>query len=318
MIELIRYFRILFMSENLSRERLKDFCEDHIQRLTNNNPGGIFTGILTTVTAAYNAYFGDLSSESLNQAVQEGKTVAMQESRVALEKNLSENEKLIAYTYRNNAPVYEEFYPLGMTEYLRADLTTLQTITQRYLTVLTNHAADFTPAFVTEYTTRRTTFVNNRNAQMAAMGDVAAERSDLATTRPALAHRLTENLLTIALQYLGDETKADVYFDQAILNAAFSESARKVADTLDPGQTKHVFVVTQGDVRLIGRNDGLVTLNIGFKDTPDEPATLEDEMLKAGEESSSLSSQAGWTSEKKYLNITNNSDQAGSFVIEKI
>jgi hypothetical protein len=32
MIELAKYFRILFMSSKLSRERLKAFCEDHIQR----------------------------------------------------------------------------------------------------------------------------------------------------------------------------------------------------------------------------------------------------------------------------------------------
>src|SRR3989442_8566816 len=113
MIELIKYFRILFLSPKISQERLKLFCEKHIQQLTSNNPGGIFTPILTAVTNAYNAYYGDLASKSINRAVQEGLTVAMEASRAALVQNIRDNEKLIKYTYRNNMAVYEEFYPQG-------------------------------------------------------------------------------------------------------------------------------------------------------------------------------------------------------------
>ena len=83
MIELVKYFRILFLSVRISRERLKDFTESHILSLTAHNPGGIFTTILTNVTAAYNNYYGDLSSEAVNLAVQEGKTIAMKASRVS-------------------------------------------------------------------------------------------------------------------------------------------------------------------------------------------------------------------------------------------
>src|SRR4051812_5671208 len=116
MIDLAKYFRILFLSPRFSRERFKALCEDHIQRLNANNPGGIFTVILTAVTNLYNAFFGDMASESLNQAVKEGKTTAMNASRAALEKLISGMEKLIAYTYLNN---------------LDPDLPTFGTITLR-------------------------------------------------------------------------------------------------------------------------------------------------------------------------------------------
>jgi hypothetical protein len=243
MIELVKYFRILFLSKNLSRERLKDFCEDHIARLNANNPGGIFTPILTAITTAYNNYFGDLSSEALNQAVQEGKTIAMNNSRAALEKNISDNEKLIAYTYRNNPEIYEEFFPMGMKEYYDADLTTLETISLRFYNVFLSHAFDFPPAVIGENQMLQNTFVANRAEQMAAMSNVDAERSDLATTRPVLCQQLTVNLLTIALQYVGDESKADVYFDQTILNAAFKESERKVADDIDPQKQRQPDII---------------------------------------------------------------------------
>src|SRR6185295_16354611 len=144
MIELLKYFRILFLSVRISQERLKSFTEDHIQRLTANNPGGIFTTILTNVTNAYNAYYGDVASKSLNESVKEGKTIAMNESRSNLEKYISEGEKLIAYTYRTNKPFYEEFYPQGITEYYNADLANFETFVLRFKNVLASHAADFT------------------------------------------------------------------------------------------------------------------------------------------------------------------------------
>lgn len=319
MIELVKYFRILFMSVNISRERLKDFTESHIARLTANNPGGIFTTILANTVTAYNNYFGDLSSESLNLAVQEGKTIAMNQSRIELEKKLSDNEKLVAYTYRNNPEAYEEFYPLGLTEYQNADLSTLETISTRYLNVLMAHAGDFPPMFLPDYVIVQNTFVANRAAQNTAKGNVDAERSDLAASRPALALQLTKNLLTISLEYVGDESKADVYFDQSILNAAFRESATKIDADIDPGATQNVFSnITKPELELKGENKGTTTLYIGFKATPTEACTAADTVAAPGQMGSLTAAALGYSSTNKYLNITNAGGIMGSYVIEKI
>ena len=107
MIELIKYFRILFLSPKLSIEVIQDFTEDHIQRLLANNPGGIFSTILANVTAAYNNFFGDASSKNLNEAVQKSLTTTMMQNRTDLEKYISDGEKLIKYTYRTNTAKYK-------------------------------------------------------------------------------------------------------------------------------------------------------------------------------------------------------------------
>ncbi len=319
MIELIKFFRILFLSPKITNDRLKAFTEDHIQRLTTHNPGGIFTVILTAITTAYNNYFGDISSESLNKAVQEGKTVAMIESRKALEKNISDNEALVKYTYRANLPFYEEFYPLGLTEYYQADLSTFTTITQRYKEVLAAHAADFPAPFVEEFTALQEVFVVNRNAQLAAKGNVAGERSDIATTRPALAKQLTKNLLTIALQYAGDESKCDVYFDQTILDSAFRESDRKITAEINPGETQSTFDnITKGDLQLRFKNTGEGNLNYGFVQNSTDAIAATAHIVPAGQTITLSAAELGWTTVNKYLNITNNGEMAGSYTIEKI
>jgi hypothetical protein len=320
MIELVKYFRILFLSAKLSRDRLKDFTEDHIQRLTANNPGGIFTTILTAITSAYNSYFGDLASEELNLVVQKGMTTAMNESRTALEKQLSDNEGLVAYIYRNNKAMYELFYPQGMTEYYQASISHMGTISGRYKTALSNNSGDFDPQFITDYNTVQQTFIDNRAAQEGAKGNVSAERSDLQVSRPELCTQLTKNLLTIALQYVGDESKSDVYFNQAILNAAFKESDTRVESELDPGRDEVIFSnITKGTVDLMVENTGTVPLNFGFVASENIPLVNDpNSVVPAGKSTGSTAAEAGWTSEKKIFKVANFTGEEGSYIARKV
>lgn len=319
MIELVKFFRILFMSAQISREVLKAFTEDHIQRLTNHNPGGIFTAILTDVTTAYNNYYGDLASESLNLAVQQGKTIAMKQAREDLEKLISEDEKLINYTYRTSRDIYEEFFPLGMSEYYQADLSYFETITLRFKEVLASHAGDFDAGFVTAYNDAQALYKENRHAQSIAKGNVASERSDLATTRPALAAQLTKNVLTIALKYLPDETKCGVYFDQAMIDAAFRASDRKVTAEVDPGETQLVFDnIIKGELNLKIVNNGEQTINISFMASPTDHVPADIHPVGPGQTIMLSAAELGWTSTIRNLNVTNSSTEAVSYTVEKI
>lgn len=319
MTKFFKYFRVLFLSPQLSYSALQDFTEDHIQRLIANNPGGIFTTILTAVTAAYNAYFGDLASKQLNEAVQENKTAALNESRVNLLKLLSDNEKLVKYTYRNDLPVYQDFYPQGMTAYNRATIAELEILGTSYKDALTNHAADFTPAFITEYNTTFQIFKDNRAAQQLAKGAVSGERSDLGNTKAALAEQLTRNLLTIAAQYVGDATKADMYFNQQIIDEAFKKSERKVTNNLDPGETAMVFDnVSAPTTTLRVTNNSEDNFYAGFTDAPDKPVNQPENQVPAGHTFTKQAAEMGWTSVKKYLVVTNDSGIVVSYVVEKL
>jgi hypothetical protein len=316
MIELARYFKILFLSVRISRDRLRIFTEAHIQALTNNNPGGIFTAILTAVTNAYNAFFGDLASRSLNEAVKQAKTEARDISRENLQKNISENEALVKYTYRNTPAVYQEFYPFGVDEYHQADIAKFVIITERYKQALANHAADFTPVFVTAYNNLHTTFMSNFNSQLAAVGDIYTEISDLQTSRLTLATQLTKNLLTIALEYVGDESKADVYFRQDILDAAFKESERRVSNEINPGVTENAFEnVTTGDQNITVKNEGEGDLVIGFVSAIDGVPTSQ--VIAPGIEITKNAAEFGWTSINKFFNISNGGPLAGKYTASR-
>jgi hypothetical protein len=320
MIELVKYFRILFMSRNLTRQGLKAFTEDHIIRLTNNNPGGIFTAILTAITAAYNSFFGDLADETLNLTVRKSATTAMEESREALLKNISDNEGHVAYVYRNDIPKYELFYPNGITEYSDADLNELATISDRYKEVLSTHAGDFSTQFKDDFDAVQQAYIDNRAAQTGAKEAVTTERGELQITRAGLALQLTKNLLTIALQYVGDETKADTYFNQAILNEAFNKSKKRVENELDPGASEVVFDnITKATVSLMIENNGSEPLHFGFVADEKTPLINDPETaVQPGQEQGTSAGQAGWTSEKKILKVANFTTGTGSYIVRKV
>lgn len=215
--------------------------------------------------------------------------------------------------------MYEEFYPLGITEYLRSSVSELATLGERYLNILTVHAADFSAPFITAYTDLYNAYVAALDENSSVRSGVDTERSDLSTSRDALALQMTKNLLTIALQYAGNESKADIYFDQSILNVAFRESEKKVTGEIDPGLTQNVFDnITKGELQLRMKNDGEGVLNIAFKADEATPATETDAAIAPGQEVTLSAAELGFTTVNKYLNITNLGTLIGSYTVEKV
>jgi hypothetical protein len=316
MFELHKYFRILFLSHKISRERLQAFCEYHIIALTNHNPGGIFTTLLTDVTNAFTAYYGDLVSASTNEAVKQGKTIAMKAARAALEKNISDNERLVAYTYRSDVRGYEEFYPHGVFEYYQADITELEIITDRYKQVLASRVADFPLQFSTDFNTLQATFIANRQAQLGAMGKVSGERSDLVHSRAVLAKQLTKNLLVIAANFLGNDKACNIYFDTETLRAAFRENKRSLTDFINPAETQTLFNnIRKGALRITMKNEGEVPLYFGFTEAAESPVARI--KVEPGHTLNLAATELGWTSKIKFFNVTNTALEAGKFSVAK-
>lgn len=320
MLDLIKFFQILFTSPKISRERLKLFAEDHLARLTANNPGGIFGTILASLTAAYTAFAGNLADKSTLEAVLKGLTTTMEEKKAAVLKFIQDAENLIAYTYRNNTAFYEEFYPQGLTEYDNADLPSFETITQRFKNALAAHAGDFAAAFVLEYNTAHTAFTTARSNQLTGKGNLSGEGEQVGDTKLALAKQLTINVLTISLQYSGQEDKAAVYFDQSILDAAFANNSKAEGD-LDARETANCFSNTKKpdtQYRIKLNSEGVV--RIAFKATEDEAVAVTEgrEILSGQDWQLFTAADLGYSSELKFLNITNTGEVTTSFIIERV
>jgi len=217
MITLLRLVNDIFDDPKLSDDKLRTFGDDHIIRLANNNPGGIYDGLITATTNAYTSYYGSMTNEAVKEAVSEGFTINMNAKREAVLARLSKQQALVDYLFGEDSDTYQAFFPQGMTEYLREQLDNLTTILDRYL-VAAN--ANFTGAHAAEATDIAgliSAYKSARTAQRDAFSETDTLRTGRRETRKVLTLQLTRNILTLAIDFLENPDRFDDYYDVALL-----------------------------------------------------------------------------------------------------
>jgi hypothetical protein len=126
------YFTVIFDSPKISDDKLRKFAEIHLQRLSADNPGGVFTPLITATTAAYQAYFGAIVDEATRTAIQKGMTLKMNDALDAFLEAVRRQEGRIRADYGKESAEYTEFYPQGLMEYNQSTLANVEALMLRY------------------------------------------------------------------------------------------------------------------------------------------------------------------------------------------
>ena len=112
MIDIKVFFKSHFDTEFISDDNLRKFADIHLQRLTANNPGGIYTAIITDTGIVYLAFFGAIGNEAVKTAVKEGLTVELNIEINKFVKDVSQKEGLVRSLYGTGSGTYQEFFCL--------------------------------------------------------------------------------------------------------------------------------------------------------------------------------------------------------------
>ncbi|MGE0078445.1 MAG: carboxypeptidase-like regulatory domain-containing protein [Bacteroidales bacterium] len=225
MINLSTLFRNHFGAKCISDDKLKVFSEDHIQRLTANNEGGLFTTLITETTTAHNQYFGQISSEATGKALQKSQTKVVDDIMDSFKDEISRREGLIKSMFGKDSSTYIEFFPNGISEYRNARKANIETLIVRMATVAANHSAQVGEEFVKVFTDFQTSYTEARNSQMNQKGTVSAIKSNAKSTRSTLELQLVKNLHFIAYTFPGDEDRCGTFFDQSIVQIKQSSAS---------------------------------------------------------------------------------------------
>jgi hypothetical protein len=231
------FFKIVFLGSRISFENLRKFTEITIQRIATNNPGGIYTPILTALTNAYIAFFGNLTDEETKKALKEGSTITMNNALQAFILWVRTKEGIIKGTFGIGSAIYEEFYPHGLTEYTKLTLANAAVIMKRYVDVATIHTAELPAAFVTDVTTLRDHFTHARELQNNLIANVAEERIEKHGTREEVEIALMKCILFIAYNNVGNVEVVNLYFDQSFLKPS---NPKVYENDLGKGKTKNL------------------------------------------------------------------------------
>ena len=217
MINMETFFKNHFDTKEISDDNIRKFTEVHLQRLAAKNGGGEFTQMITDTTTAYTNYFGSITDEDTKFAVQQGLTLATNNAVENFKKAVSQKEGLVRATFGKDSAQYQEFFPLGITEYSKATLKNVEMLMQRFVTAANKYAVELGAALETEFQGYLTSYSTARTAQLLKIGEVADSKTDTSFKRDVVEDELMKNVHLIGAMFVGDINTSMDFFDQSFI-----------------------------------------------------------------------------------------------------
>ncbi len=299
MVNLVSYFKILFMLAEISEASVVRFFEDHLQRLIANNPGGKYTPLITALTSLLSTYKTSIDQRNLNQALQESETMTVDQFIAEFKALVSRKEGVIADIWDPADPIYQKFYPHGLDEYNRANKGNVVGFMTRFISACDLHREDLPDGFVTPFSILKTKYEPSRTSQLTLIGNTDGNRLNVIQKREAVAVQVTKNLLAIASDNLGHPEMVNVYFDQSIIRRPQHQNgAEPIPDVLDGVVAPESKVVVlhggfDANTSFHVVNTGSVIIKIYTANLPDDVVPSNARELAPGEEDDVLGSQLG-------------------------
>lgn len=260
----------LFDDKNFADYKLRGFSQDHLLRLSipANNPGGIYSTLITDTGSKFTAFFGAIDSELVQESINEGLTITTEETKAAAIAELSHLEGLVAFKFGKTSAIYQQFYPQGLSEYHDANLDQLPPLFNRYKTAANTHLLAGNPAEVAALIVKLDAYNNARNAQLTGFGTTSTLQAGRREDRKALTLQLTTNLLTIALNNLQNPDNYNNYYNPSYL--PLTEEATSISGLINTYAT--ITAVTEGVItqssNLTFYNNGTEGLIYSINDQP--------------------------------------------------
>jgi hypothetical protein len=238
MIRIETFFKNHFDTERISNDRFRNFVNDHINKLTaklNLAPNATLQQMLDDTLPFYNGFFGAINSEEIKFAVQQGRTIAVDNAWSNAHDFIRQKEGIVRGTWGKDSDVYQEFYPLGLEEYNQATNQNKITLLTRYEAAAISYQVDLGAAFVTQFTNLKTTWdtrFNIQRQQIALVKDAASQRE---TSRNPLELQMMRNMLGIAILFPGNVNMVNDFFNQSLLEYAQYDLPKE--GLVNPGET---------------------------------------------------------------------------------
>jgi len=217
MINMETFFKNHFNTDRISDENLRKFAEIHLQRMAAKNGGGAFTTMITDTTTAYGNYFGSINDEDTKFAVQQGLTIAMNNAVENFKKAISQKEGLVRGHFGKDSKEYQEFFPLGVTEYSKATLQNVEMLMQRFADAANRYTVELGAALATEFQGYLTAYQTARASQLLKIGEVVDSKTDTSFKRDDVENELMKNVHLIGAMYVGDINTCMDFFDQSFV-----------------------------------------------------------------------------------------------------
>ena len=237
MIDLSRFFENQFDARIISDDRLRSFTADHIQRMIANNTDGRYDPLIEPTKTFYDAYFNAIQTEDVRLTEKQAMTLTKDVNKTNFVKAIRQKEGIIRGTWGKQSPEYREFFPRGVAEYTRCTLANAENLMARIVNLSDKYKDVLGQAFVDLFTQLQNAFVTAREQQLQKSGKVSDLKQTTRGNREALTNQLTKNLLSLAIDSIGEPQRVTDFFDQRILRRNSRRSASPENETVSVNDT---------------------------------------------------------------------------------
>lgn len=323
MIDFAVYFKNHLDTEKVSDDSMNRFGQDCLSRLVSNNPGGIYTPLITATTAAYNNYATAMSSENYNSNVKEGSTLLVDQLKKQFIDLVAMKEGIIRGTFGKDAAQYQRFFPHGVDEYHQSTKANIQTLMAQFISGCGAYREQLPANFVVQFETLAASYKDARDLQLEHIGTVDGNKLDTAATRSILEIQLMTNLLTIAKNNIGKPAALDVYFDQSIIRRPTRSKTEGDLEEEEP-MTGQVAAESKATIMHGGfdvntgfslRNTGATVLQYYTANLPDDIVPSNALTLQPGEEVETFASELGAEGNLFLMVYNTSTTTAGSYEV---
>jgi hypothetical protein len=206
-----------FDSRNISMSQLLAFTTDHVQRMTANDPGGLFTARVTATTAALEDVNTAFSDDDTKLGLRKGRKMAKNAFRTALPRSVGKIAVAVEGKYGEGSPEFAECFPHGRRVFGDCPDDELGNHLQTLVTAMTSRQPALGAETITEATGLLTGWKAVYVPSETSTGAKTTTQQAKTAARAALQKELFTNLLTIALKHAGQPAQADVWMQPSLL-----------------------------------------------------------------------------------------------------
>lgn len=217
MIDLHKFLINPFDDSGISIDELLAFTTDHFQRLTANNPGGVFSARITATSSALSAVSTAFTDDQTKLGVRKARKAAKDNYRKALPENVSKIYGVVTGKFGSKGPEVAECFPQGRKVLATASDDKVGNYLQTLITGVTAHQAQLGATVVTDATALLAAWNAVYTVSESATGAKTTTEAAKRTARAALQLELFKNLLTIALNFPRQPEQLDLYMQPALL-----------------------------------------------------------------------------------------------------
>lgn len=259
MQNLSKLFDDFFDDKEITNNRLITFGNDHLSRLSANNPASVYAAIITATTTALTNLSSVIVVHDSSEGTREGSTVTKKGAHKALTEYISMKEGLIKSVFGKTSSQYQEFFPRGLAEFYHGTEMEYDTETKVFVEKAVKYQDDLGNAFVVELTNLFNTWHNAYTTQNDDTVVTDNSAGNVAAAAKVLRLQLTKNSLFVAYNNVDSTTAFELYFDITLLfpqhrthiykGVASENSTSKVHDIMY-SSGKHFILKNKGAVEL--------------------------------------------------------------------